>query len=190
MLKRIKIRKSHSSRSPKRGCFLIAEPSCRDKYFSRSVILLIDDENDRHIGLVINKISNLSQVALPPMPMLSNMVLFQGGPVDNHLSYLHNVPRAEKSEKIGSNLYFGGSLKTIYAHIKAAPQKYHIKFIAGYSGWDKGQLNAEIKNEDWVVSEAKLNVFSSNDLWRDALRSLNDNYYATWLNFPFHPPEN
>ena len=47
---------SQQVKKVKKGDFLISEPLLPDKNFSRTVILIADDTDGRHIGFVINKI--------------------------------------------------------------------------------------------------------------------------------------
>lgn len=51
--------------NPQKGDLLIAEPLLNEPYFKRSVILLLDEDNNQgHIGLALNKITPVSIPAL------------------------------------------------------------------------------------------------------------------------------
>ena len=53
------------------------------------------------------------------------------------------------------------------------------KFISGYAGWSKGQLENEIKNGDWIVQKARDDLIFETDcekIWNNAMKSLGFNY--------------
>ena len=53
------------------------------------------------------------------------------------------------------------------------------KFISGYAGWSKGQLENEIKNGDWIVQKARNDLIFETDcekIWNNAMKSLGFNY--------------
>ena len=53
------------------------------------------------------------------------------------------------------------------------------KFISGYAGWSKGQLENEIKNGDWIVQKAINDLIFGTDcekVWNNAIESLGFNY--------------
>jgi putative transcriptional regulator len=49
-------------------------------------------------------------------------------------------------------------------------------FIAlGYAGWEAGQLEIEIKNNGWLVSDSNVDIIFQKDTskkWEDALKTL------------------
>ena len=68
-----------------------------------------------------------------------------------------------------------------------------MKFFMGYSGWDHGQLDREITQNAWMVSDI-FNpdlIFSNDDerLWRDVIVNLGPKY-AHVSNFPIDPSLN
>jgi len=67
-----------------------------------------------------------------------------------------------------------------------------LRFYLGYSGWSKGQLERELKENSWIVAESKNEYLFANqpkDLWGDILELYGDDY-EMWLNFPIDPQEN
>ena len=55
----------------------------------------------------------------------------------------------------------------------------NIKFYVGYSGWEAGQLNNELRTGSWIVSELYPNyIFKSKSkaLWQLALGHKGDAY--------------
>ena len=67
-----------------------------------------------------------------------------------------------------------------------------IRFFLGYSGWDSEQLNNEIRENTWLVSEEEKSYLMKNnikDMWRTALEKLGSKY-ETWSRFPQVPTLN
>jgi len=61
-----------------------------------------------------------------------------------------------------------------------------IRFFIGYSGWGSKQLDRELKEKSWVVSNAQakelINVNPAK-MWSRYIRSFGEDY-AIWANFP------
>jgi putative transcriptional regulator len=68
-----------------------------------------------------------------------------------------------------------------------------IKFIVGYSGWEKDQLGSEIARHDWAVlnkcGHQLLMGDGDDDQWRRAVSRFGDRYHL-WLNLPSDPTNN
>lgn len=193
MLNRVKLHKTYQLISPARGRLLIAEPFAHDIYFSRAIVLMLDTNDGGYMGLVLNKPIKKCLNHLFAKYGLQDKPIYCGGPVEeDHLFYLHNISKVDGAVKINEGLYVGGDLSQISAHLKNGDENYDVKFFMGYSGWSSGQLEAEIKEESWVVSFINVDVFGadSDDAWSDSLLALNDKYFSMWLNFPFDPKSN
>ena len=93
----------------------------------------------------------------------------------NFTLLLHNEKKLEDtSYKIAENLFLSNNGFT--------NNKIRIsnkKFISGYAGWSKGQLENEIKNGDWIVQRARDDLIFETDcekIWNNAMKSLGFNY--------------
>ena len=73
----------------------------------------------------------------------------------DHLFYIHTLGRlVPGSIEIAEGLYIGGDIDVILSYIRSGNTvEGHIKFFLGYSGWEAGQLEEEIANIYWIVSE-------------------------------------
>ena len=157
---------------PSRGRILISEPFLRDATFGRSVILLVDHTDEGSMGLVINK----------------------GGPISTDtLFYLHTLSDIPGSISISKGLYLNGDFDEIKKYILQGNKISEcIRFFLGYSGWDSEQLNNEIRENTWLVSEEEKSYLMKNnikDMWRKALEKLGSKY-ETWSRFPQVPTLN
>ena len=135
---------------PRQGGLLISAPFLRDYHFARSVVLVVDHNEEGSMGLVLNKIfSSLMTLnelvpalsALPPIP------LYKGGPIGREtLFYLHTLSCLKDALPLGNGLYLNGDFDQMQQYIlSGAPTQGVVRFFLGYAGWQKGQLMQEIE---------------------------------------------
>ena len=180
----------------KKGNILYADPTLNnDLNFSRSVVILVEENNVGYVGFIINKKSIYSTLDLIP-EIKENFEIFDGGPVEKeNLYFIHNVPGLIKNSiEIKENLYWGGNFEHVVELInKKKIKKNNIKFFLGYSGWNKDQLLNELETKSWIISEdEKLDEKTFNDsvyLWKDKLIELGGEYLI-WSNSPDNPQHN
>ena len=180
---------------PKVGRLLISEPIFNDSIFSKSVILLTHYSYNESIGFILNHPTKLYLSHLYKNLSL-DFQIFLGGPVDKQsLYYIHTLGSViPKSIKISENIYFGGEFNLILKLINnGSISQNEIKFFIGYSGWGENQLDDEIKNDSWIVSnisDQNICMTKSNEqLWRDFIKEMGDKY-AIWANLPKNPSLN
>jgi putative transcriptional regulator len=159
------------------GRLLVASPILGDPNFARSVVLVLDHDDDGALGVVINRPTPLAVGdVLPRWGELTSgpPVVFQGGPVslDSALA-LAAVPGEE--EPLGWQRVVGAlGLVDLEAPPELlAPEMAALRVFAGYAGWGGGQLEEEIGQGAWYVVEAEpADVFSDRPqvLWRAVLR--------------------
>lgn len=181
---------------PERGSLLVAKPTVGDFFFKRSLVLIVDpDENEGAMGVVVNHYTgyNLRDI-MPEIETVEEIPLFLGGPVGTQmLFFMHTlgpdvIPDAVA---LGDGVYFGGQFDAVKQYIElGAPVEGHIKFIVGYSGWSKGQLTSEIARHDWAVlnngGRGLMMGEGDDNLWREAVSRFGDRY-RLWLNLPSDP---
>jgi putative transcriptional regulator len=178
---------------PATGKVLISEPLLADNIFSRSVVYLIDDINNSHMGFILNLKSGMYLHDALDGFKDTGIELFLGGPVEpDVIHFIHSFGNIEESQEIGNNLYFGGELDQLREYVnKGIANKTNTKFFLGYSGWTKGQLCEEINNNAWLVAETDNGIVFRDEekLW---VKSLNfvDKRYQIWKNFPINPDLN
>lgn len=179
---------------PEKGRALIAEPILPDIIFSRSVILIVDDEDNKHVGFILNKESGVELDSVIPEFKGSGFELFLGGPVDTeNVHFLHTygsiIPDAIH---IKDNIWWGGDFKAVIEMLNAnVLDKNKISFFLGYSGWTEGQLDDELEDDSWLVCNVPESfVFSDHkQLWKRSLTFV-DRRYEIWKNFPENPELN
>ncbi len=144
--------------------FLVATEKMTDDRFKKTVIVMLDNNEEGAWGLVINK-----PIGKVPLRLLVNrqqnqknekrelyneeMPVFWGGPVDEKQIY---ILHSEEYENETTKNYKGISITRDYKILfdiaeNKGPQRYLI--ILGYSGWANGQLEGEMEIDHWILSE-------------------------------------
>jgi putative transcriptional regulator len=168
------------------GRLLVATPALGDSNFERSVVLVLDHDEDGALGIVINRPTPVDVAEVLPVwqPLATEPgVLFQGGPValDSALG-LALVPGEGEDEPLGWRRVVGrlGLVDLDVPPEVLAAEVTRLRIFAGYAGWGAGQLEDELAEGAWYVVEARFGAgvddagdpFSEapEDLWRQVLR--------------------
>jgi len=180
---------------PQKGRILIAEPFLHGDYFSRSVVFLVAHSDKGAVGFILNKKIDfrLQDVFLDFPEFDANVYL--GGPVAaDSIFFIHKLGEIlPGSINVLGNLHWGGDfnvLKNLILQGLVKPADIH--FFLGYSGWDAGQLEAEIKDDSWLVTDVDENAImrESKDVsWTDFVAKAG-NRYSIWQNYPENPSFN
>jgi len=166
------------------GRLLVATPELDDGTFDRSVVLLLDHDENGALGVVVNHPTpvDVSDV-LPSWQSLTCEpgVLFKGGPValDSALG-LALVPGVDDDgEPLGWRRVVGrlGLVDLDAPPEVLAAEVSRLRIFAGYAGWGAGQLEDELSAGAWYVVPADPggtfeDAFSAEPdrLWRSVLR--------------------
>ncbi len=177
-----------------KGSILIAELALTgDASFSRSIILLVEHNDEGTVGFVLNK--RLDYQLSDLLPEIKNdFKLFKGGPVNQgNLYYLHKIPeRLPGSIAIGEGLYWGGDFNNLYEALKNGElSSKEIKFFLGYSGWMPNQLEHEINTDSWIVTPNEFDVLQTDspEIWKEKIEQQGGEYLI-WANSPENPSYN
>ena len=171
---------------PAAGRVLVSVPYHNDPFFNHSVVLIIEKDEEKCVGLILNQELNCT-VHQAITGIKIDMPVFSGGPVMHQTAFaLHNFENCQESDEILPNVYSGYDeiLLAIFEH--NAISKMDFKFFIGYSGWAPGQLEDEIKRKMWVVAEATEELVLKTptaQVWEKAVSSLGKEY-THWLEIP------
>lgn len=178
-----------SELQPHKGSLLIAEPSIlNDDSFNRSIILLTEHNEKSSVGFILNRPLKFTLGDIIP-EIDCSFVIYQGGPVEqDNLYFVHKIPDLiPDSIQVSKDIYWGGnfnSLKELLTENKV--KSTDIRFFLGYSGWGTNQLNDELHNNSWFVSENDFeNIFTVDNetLWKNKLMQKGGEY-KIWANAP------
>ncbi len=151
-----------------RGHFLVASPHLIDDNFFRSVVLIIQHDEEGAFGVVLNRPTNITVSDLDELPATAPAVLAMpihiGGPVEGPLVAVHAEGELGEFE-ITPGVFFSAARDAIQALVTEEPSKFRL--FQGYSGWAPNQLEGEIKQGGWLTERAtREDVFSDcADLW-------------------------
>ncbi|MCL9769215.1 YqgE/AlgH family protein [Flavobacterium sp. HXWNR69] len=181
---------------PKKGHLLIAEPSILgDVSFNRSVVLLAEHNDEGSIGFILNKPLSYSINDLIP-EIDATFEIYNGGPVEqDNLYFIHTIPDViPNSVEISNGIYWGGDFETTKQLINEDKiSKNQIRFFLGYSGWSVNQLEMELQENAWIVSENtqknKLLSKASNQFWKEKIIEQGGEYIL-FSNAPENPTLN
>jgi len=180
---------------PAKGKILISEPFLQDNYFKRSIILLTEHSEEGSVGFVLNKPINLNANEVINDFPKTDALISLGGPVNtNTLHYIHTLGDIiPGSVKVLENIYWGGDFEIVKRLIESGNLvKEQIRFFLGYSGWHKQQLEDELADNAWVVTELspqEIMAPISKHFWKTALKRMGKKY-EMWSNFPENPQMN
>lgn len=177
---------------PAKGRLLISEPLLQDKYFQRTVVLLIEHGAEGSFGVIINKVLQGIQTDIFKT-LGADFHLYFGGPVDiNSIFFIHKRPDLIRGgDHIAGTLYWGGNVDDLLRAIEEGEISVNdFRLFSGYSGWGSGQLERELNENTWAVAIPSdvgllLNI-PPEKLWRKMIYTLGKDYYF-WNILPTDP---
>ena len=165
--------------------FLIATEKMTDSRFSKTVIVMLESDENGAWGLTINKKLGTMPIALLIDPSLNtseereelfelNIPIFWGGPVDpKEIFILHSNEYKSKSTIKYENISISQDYEILFDIAKnQGPKKSLV--ILGYSGWGKGQLEGEMERDHWILSDIDLDITfdeESKTKWNKAIKN-------------------
>ncbi len=180
------------------GRLLLATPALLDPNFARTVVLLLDQDDDGAIGVVLNRPSELPLVAV--LPQWSDAVtmpaqLFSGGPVSPESAVAVGVHAGAADVEVAGFRPLTGGFGLVDLDVEPEPMAAvlsGLRVFSGYAGWGSDQLEAEIAEGSWyVVNAATADLLDPDpeSLWRSVLRR-QPGELAYVANFPDDPTMN
>jgi putative transcriptional regulator len=161
------------------GSLLVAAPGLSDPNFRRTVVYVIE-HRDRGTLVVLNRPGEVSVGdVLPSWAPLATLphAVFVGGPVESQTALcLAAVRTGEDPAALAGLVGVRGPVALVDLDGDPEPLSSRLRGLrvfAGYSGWDAGQLAAEIGRGDWIVVPALPDdVLAGHDpnLWGRVLR--------------------
>lgn len=166
--------------------FLIAMPSMEDAFFTRSVTLMCQHNEDGALGIVINRPSDLTlgdvweQMNIPPGdPAARQLPIFLGGPVHPERGFVIHEPAGQwdASMRVSEDIALTTSRDILEAVARGEGPR-HILVALGYAGWGKGQLEKEILDNAWLNAPVQQSILferPANQRWKAAVETLGVN---------------
>lgn len=164
------------------GSVIVSSPSVQeDSYFAKTVIYIVKySTSEGTVGLIINqplnKLENTLYVKHNDKDLkLKHLDVYSGGPVDTDKGFILHFDSEIKNHhhpiQITSDI---AMLKTM---VQKRTKHKDSLFVFGYCGWDAGQIENEIIENQWLVLPGtnKSIVFDTQNSkkWSTALSTLN-----------------
>ena len=172
------------------GTILISKPFMEDKRFEKTVILIVESNQNGTVGFIINKETKTHINEIINHFPESNIKIKYGGPVEtSSLFFVHKYPDLiAGSEEIKNGIFWGGDLKDVIKGLETGEiTSDQISFFIGYAGWEKNQLKNEIKEGSWILHKMDLEKINDDLNWSNLLIQINKEY-EVWATAPsnFH----
>jgi putative transcriptional regulator len=160
---------------------LLSMPQMTDPNFARSVVLLCDYTDQGAFGLVVNRPMNEPACTLvktdPGVTVHPDLRLWIGGPVDPQRTWVlmseAQGPDDEQREITPGVLLSVSHELTL--EMLQAPPSTKTRVIVGYSAWGPGQLDNELAESSWLMTDVDpALIFSvpAEQMWETAIRRL------------------
>ena len=165
--------------------FLIATEKMKDDRFEKTVIIMLESDENGAWGIVVNRRLGTMPIALLIDPSLNtseereklykiNIPIFWGGPVDvKQIFILHTTEYQSDTTKNYGNISITQDYNILFDIAEnKGPKKSLVIF--GYSGWGSGQLEGEMERDHWILSDIDLDITfdkESNTKWNKAFKN-------------------
>ena len=158
-------------------------PQLMDPNFSRTVVLLCKHSEEGAFGLVLNRpLVTTGRVTVnlaPPVSTDRELQIWVGGPVEPYRSWILVGQEPDEAEdlrgmRVAENLYLSTSPDLLRRLLEPSPPPM-ARLIVGYSGWGPGQLEAELDESSWLISDVDRDLIFKTPpdrLWETAIRRL------------------
>jgi putative transcriptional regulator len=167
--------------------FLIASPQLRDPNFQRTLVLLIQHNQQGALGLIINReapmrLGDVVEQLESVHPARANRPVLWGGPVDRGVGFVIFRGRAEEGWGVGGGISVSTSSQRLQALVSDRGE-FHL--CLGYAGWGPGQLDREYEEGSWLHTECIPDLLfdcAVNDRYDRALAGIGLSAETLWMN--------
>jgi putative transcriptional regulator len=160
---------------------LLSMPQMADPNFARAVVLLCDYTDQGAFGLVVNRQMTEPAWTLiktePAIAVHKDLRLWLGGPVDPQRTWVLMAeaqgPQDEQREICPGVLLSVSHELTL--EMLQAPPSSRTRVIVGYSAWGPGQLDSELAESSWLMTDidpALIFSVPAESMWETAIRRL------------------
>jgi putative transcriptional regulator len=175
---------------------LISMPQLTDPNFAKSVVLLCEHSSDGAFGLIVNRpMVTTGRVVVnlePPVITAKELQLWIGGPVEPQRSWILLGSHAAEGDaghtKVAEGLYLSTS-PDILRKLLAPNPPPRSRLVVGSSGWGPGQLEEELEQSAWLLSDVDCDFLfttPSDRMWDAAIRRLGADPNALTMSHGVH----
>lgn len=160
------------------GKLLVASPDLPDPNFAKTVVLLVQYDEDGVVGLILNRRSKV-----PISRVLDELAgaksrpdpVYAGGPVGRSdvLALVRSAQAPGDAKRIFADVFLVSSKDALEKAFASANDIDKLRVYLGYSGWTTQQLQNELDLGAWYIFQGNIKaVFDSNPegLWPRLIR--------------------
>lgn len=158
---------------------LIAMPQLLDPNFHRSVILVLEHDDEGALGLVVNhetehRCRDVAESFGLDWTSGDEIFLRRGGPVEKQSLWMVHADRwrFDETMMVGAGMAVSRSKKALEEMFLA--DESELRLIIGYAGWGAGQLETELAEGSWIytdISPGMIFEWPAASMWERALRA-------------------
>ena len=141
--------------------FLIAMKQVVDPFFHRSVVLLLEHDEDGSFGLIVNRPTDVAMVQLLTGLGVTwggalDAASWFGGPVQPGVGTILYASRETAAEgelaahEFAPGLFISRDIRVLTRLAARPPAEFRL--LLGYAGWGAGQLAQELERSDWLIA--------------------------------------
>lgn len=138
---------------------LVARAEMADPNFKDSIVLVMNHIGPSPGGVIINRPTRIPVSRVFPdletLAQLEDKVYF-GGPVEiQSVSFLYRTDKPpDHATEVIEGIYFSADGKLLRQLLGRDKPMEGLRIFVGFSGWARGQLEAEIARGDWTLEPA------------------------------------
>lgn len=165
------------------GKFLISMPGLDESNFARSVIFMCSHDSEGAMGIVVNKPFDaldfsglLDQLDINQDRAVPDLPIHEGGPVEPGRGFvLHSADYAQESSLMINDTHGMTATVDVLRAIVEERGPQHFLIALGYAGWGARQLEQEIQDNSWMISDGNDEILFNTDFhqkWPRAMAML------------------
>jgi putative transcriptional regulator len=160
------------------GKLLVASRDLPDPNFSKTVVLLVQFDEDGVVGLIVNRRSKV-----PISQVLEDVTgakeradpVFAGGPVDQTqvIALLRSKNKLDDAAKVVGDVYLVANKQLLEKTLASKVDPERFRVFVGYSGWTEPQLENEVDLGAWYIFRGDAEAVFDSDpesLWPRLIR--------------------
>ena len=153
---------------------LVAKRNLRDRLYGSTVIVARPLGEDRHLGFIVNKPTNMTLGKLFPKHAPSQKVIdpvYLGGPTGPEVIFAlvkGSQSPGGRSLQLAPGLFVAYDSTVVDRIIETQPQQ--ARFLAGMVLWAPGELDEEVRRGLWFVLEPQPDMLlrkTTDSLWEE-----------------------
>lgn len=145
--------------------FLIGLPGLSGDYFQNTISLLVEHSDQGAFGLVINRPVDISVYELFPEHDLAGITcpVLEGGPVQRDKAFFLHNGDGDNSRTYASTYHVGKGIHLttsvdLLEDLASGGGPGRVLTLLGYAGWGAGQLELELSENIWLLTESNSEI--------------------------------